>query len=219
MTGYNQNTYSAWGGVKTAASRAALQVRQKMFAALSAKVDLAGLSSVLDVGATADQTQMESNFFEQMFPDKRKITALSDQNAGYLAAAYPGLTFAQGDALAMPFADGTFDLVFSNAVIEHVGNAENQAKFIGECCRVARKFVFITTPNRWHPLEFHTALPFLHWLPKKIHRKVLTALKKDDLAREENLNLLSNRELAALCERVTNERTNRSLILLIALIF
>ena len=25
--------------------------------------------------------------------------------------------------------------------------------------------VFVTTPNRWFPLEVHTLLPFVHWLP------------------------------------------------------
>jgi len=55
--------------------------------------------------------------------------------------------------------------VFSNAVIEHVGDIERQRLFVSEALRVGRR-VFVTTPNRWFPLEVHTRLPFVHWLPK-----------------------------------------------------
>src|SRR5690606_15605510 len=43
------------------------------------------------------------------------------------------LTFAQADGMALPFADGTFDLVLSHAVIEHVPDA---AQYLRECRRV-----------------------------------------------------------------------------------
>ena len=64
----------------------------------------------------------------------------------------------------MPFADGEFDIVFSNAVIEHVGGREQQRRFVEESLRVARR-AFVTTPNRWFPVEVHTRLPLVHWLP------------------------------------------------------
>jgi len=83
---------------------------------------------------------------------------------------YKGLKFKQGNALSTPFADNSFELVFSSAVIEHVGSLENQNQFIKELVRISKKYVFITTPNRYYPIEFHTILPIIHWLPKKIHR-------------------------------------------------
>jgi ubiquinone/menaquinone biosynthesis C-methylase UbiE len=137
-----------------------------------------------------------SNFFESFYPFKERMTALSDQDASWLEETYPGLSFVKGDGRDMPFENRSFDLVFSSAVIEHVGSAEKQRAFIVECCRVSRKYVFLTTPNRWHPVEFHTILPFLHWLPKPLHRKILRGggINKA-LSFEENLNLLSKKDL------------------------
>ena len=58
----------------------------------------------------------------------------------------------------LPFADGAFDLGFSNAVVEHVaGGRDGQRQFVAELCRVAQR-VFVTTPNRWFPLDPHTLL-------------------------------------------------------------
>jgi SAM-dependent methyltransferase len=61
----------------------------------------------------------------------------------------------QGDACALPFADGEFDIVFSNAVIEHVGDRERQRQLVSEALRVGRR-IFITTPNCRFPIEVHT---------------------------------------------------------------
>ena len=67
--------------------------------------------------------------------------------------------------------------------------------FIKECYRVAKKNVFITTPNRFYPIDFHTKIPFLHWLPKKIHRKILKFIKLEFYSLEQNMNLMSKKDL------------------------
>lgn len=155
-----------------------LKKREEIFARLNSRVDFSSLSSVLDVGVTADRIRQNSNFFEALYPNKAQITALSDQDASWMEEIYPGLKFVRGDGRNMPFGEKEFDLVFSSAVIEHVGGLENQRRFLFECCRVSKRYVFVTTPNRWHPVEFHTVLPFIHWLPKKAHRGVLRFLGK-----------------------------------------
>ncbi len=91
--------------------------------------------------------------------------ALGLHDGAGFRASYPTVDYVQGDACALPFADGSFDVVFSNAVIEHVGDVERQRLFVSEALRVGRR-VFLTTPNRWFPLEVHTRLPLVHWLPK-----------------------------------------------------
>ena len=53
----------------------------------------------------------------------------------------------------------------------------------------------ITTPNRYYPIDFHTKLPILHWLPKNLHRRILKLLKIEFFSKEKNLNLLSKNEL------------------------
>jgi hypothetical protein len=173
-----------------------------MYGILSRQINLETLSSVLDVGVTSDRNFVSSNFFEALFPHKDRITALSDQDASWMEETFPGLRFVHGDGCRLPFDDCSFDLVFSSAVVEHVGTFERQLQFIRECVRVAKRYAFITTPNRWHPLEFHSVLPLLHWLPKSAHRKLLVALRKEVLSREENLNLLSARDLKRICEEL-----------------
>ncbi len=71
-----------------------------------------------------------------------------------------------GDGRMLPFADGAFDIVFSNSVIEHVGNEADQHAFAQELARVGRHY-WVQTPNRNFPIEAHLMLPFVHYLPKK----------------------------------------------------
>jgi 2-polyprenyl-3-methyl-5-hydroxy-6-metoxy-1,4-benzoquinol methylase len=99
----------------------------------------------------------------------------------------------------MPLKDNTFDIVMSNATIEHIGNNNNQIKFVKETVRLCKKLVFISTPNRYFPIDFHTLLPFIHWLPKKMHRLLLKTLNLNFFAKESNLNLLSINNLKEIC--------------------
>ena len=39
--------------------------------------------------------------------------------------------------------------------------------------KLTNKYFFVTTPNRFFPIDFHTKLPIIHMFPKKIHRKIL----------------------------------------------
>ena len=66
------------------------------------------------------------------------------------------------DGCLMPFEDQCFDLVVSNAVIEHVGDEAAQRTFVEEHLRVGRAWV-MSTPNRWFPIESHTSTLFKHW--------------------------------------------------------
>jgi len=197
----NVNIYSTTKN-ETFAEKAAYNTRVKIYGILSKNIDLGKLGSIIDVGVTADRTHISSNFFENIYPNPERITAFSDQDASWMENEYKGLKFKKGTALEMPFENDTFDLVFSSAVIEHIGSIINQSRFIGECFRISKKYVFITTPNRYYPIELHTVLPFIHWLPKNIHRKILSIMGDGMkfFANEENLNLLSKDNLKKLCK-------------------
>ena len=71
-----------------------------------------------------------------------------------------------------------FTLEKANKAIEKFINDsyQNQISLIKETYRVSKKYIFIQTPNRYYPIDFHTTLPFIHWLPKNIHRKILKFL-------------------------------------------
>ena len=118
------------------------------------------------------------NFFEELYPWPERITALGLHDGAAFRTRYPHVGYAQGDACALPFDDGEFDIVFSNAVIEHVGGRERQRQLVSEAIRVGRR-VFITTPNRRFPVEVHTRLPFVHWLPDALSHRVYDAAGKD----------------------------------------
>jgi len=156
-------------------------------------------TTVLDVGA--DELAFGEggvcrtlNFFEELYPWPERVTALGLQDGTAFRARYPGIRYVQGDALALPFGDGEFDVVFSNAVIEHVGARKRQRTFVSEALRVGRS-VFVTTPNRLFPMEVHTRLPFVHWLPERAAARVYARLGRDE---GRDLHLLSRRAFASL---------------------
>jgi ubiquinone/menaquinone biosynthesis C-methylase UbiE len=162
--------------------------RRKMFARFLADTGATENDTVLDVGATSERTYEASNYLEAWYPYKDRMTALGLDDASFLPTLYPGMRFVQADALALPFADGAFDIVHAAAVIEHVGAFARQSGLLRECCRVARHAVFVTTPNRWFPIEFHTVLPVVHWLPKPLFRDLMRRTGRGFFAEEANLN-------------------------------
>jgi len=81
----------------------------------------------------------------------------------------PGVLYVDGDGASLPFPDQSFDLVFSNSVIEHLGSREAMARFAAEVRRTARRY-FIQTPDAASPVEPHLYTPFLHWLPRSWQR-------------------------------------------------
>jgi ubiquinone/menaquinone biosynthesis C-methylase UbiE len=151
--------------------------------------------AILDVGVTSDRSYSSSNYLEAWYPEKSRIIAVGIADASFLKDGYPGMSFIRASGLALPFRDKSFDVVHSSAVLEHVGKFENQTKLISECMRVARRGVFLTTPNRWFPIEFHTVLPLIHWLPKSIFRGVMRRTGRHFFAEETNLNLMTATEL------------------------
>jgi SAM-dependent methyltransferase len=77
-----------------------------------------------------------------------------------------------GDGCALRYADQSFDIGYSNSVIEHLQTWENQKRFAAEIRRVG-KSLFVQTPNRWFPIEPHFVTAFVHFLPARLARKLL----------------------------------------------
>ncbi len=153
-------------------------------------------TTVLDVGVTDAPFGAGStdNFFEALYPWPEQITAVGVTELDRFSVAFPRVRAVRADGRRLPFADGEFDVAFSNAVVEHVaGGREGQGEFVRELCRVAQR-VFVTTPNRWFPLDPHTLVPFAHWLPRGgLRDRVLRARGFEDV-----LDPLGPKELAAL---------------------
>lgn len=100
-----------------------------------------------------------------------QITLLNIKLPNPLPELPANITYIQGDGTDLHFRDNTFDIVFSNSVIEHLFNIENQAKFAAEALRVGRQ-VWIQTPARSFFFEPHFLTPFFHFLPKELQIKL-----------------------------------------------
>jgi SAM-dependent methyltransferase len=153
---------------------------------------------VLDVGASGEVFLRYT--FEDIYPYPERIIAGGHALHEVASArhCYPQPAYAVFDGCRLPFADKSFDLVFSNAVIEHIIGEEGQRQFAGEVMRVGKSW-FVTTPNYWFPFESHYHLPFIQFLPRRAQRSynwVLgTHIPKGEV---QELALLSARQLKRL---------------------
>lgn len=174
------------------------RAREKMYRLFEEALLPQPTDEVLDLGATPDSTLADSNFFEKRYPYKNKITVASIENCSSLVKEYGLKKFVYNEPKQkLPFGDLDFQILFCSAVLEHVGSREDQLFFLKECLRVSKK-VFITTPNRYFPLEMHTFIPFLHWLPWQLFQKICKVIKGGFWADINNLNLLSRKDIIAM---------------------
>ena len=178
--------------LRRVASRLSMRSRERKLQLFLDLLQPGTETTVVDVGVTDAPFGVGStdNFFEALYPWPERITAVGQTELDRFAAAFPHVRAVRADGRELPFGNAEFDLGFSNAVVEHVaGGRDGQRQFVHELCRVARR-VFVTTPNRRFPLEVHTLLPFVHWLPKGPRERLLPF---DDV-----LDPLSAKDLAAL---------------------
>jgi hypothetical protein len=150
-------------------------------------------TNVLDMGGGA--------FNWTIIPDRPRVTILDvyehDNKADWA-------TYVIGDGCRTSFKSSSFDVVFSNSVIEHVGGIERQRQFAEECMRCGRGF-FVQTPNKWFPVDTHTLMPFVHWVPRLFRRMIrfsprFVFFRPDacDLNDFSNMRLLGKRDLQIL---------------------
>lgn len=136
--------------------------RQRRMARFAGELGITAETRVLDIGGTPDNWRL--------LAAPPRLVLLNTPRAAEDLAGAP--TWVAGDGRALPFRDGAFDVVFSNSVIEHVGDAASQQRFASEVARVGRAY-WVETPNRWFPVEQHLLTPFIHWLPRRWQRALV----------------------------------------------
>lgn len=130
--------------------------RFQLFLSLLARLE--GQVEVLDIGGT-------QQFWDFMLGDDAPDIRVTLLNIEHQRVSSKRFISAAGDARSMPqFANNSFDVVFSNSVIEHVGNYSDQRRTADEVRRVGRRY-FVQTPNKRFPLEPHFLFPFFQYLP------------------------------------------------------
>jgi hypothetical protein len=175
------------------------KARSDMFEIFMRETRPGNTTTILDVGVSViDDNPSEANMLEQRYPYPANITMLGIHDGAFLEQQFPGTRYVRYDPQStFPFGDGQFDICYCNAVIEHIGVEADRKRFLREMVRVGRK-VFLTTPNRWYPVEFHKMLPLVHWLPQDWYRAIIGLMGDTFYSQKENLDLLSLRSLEQL---------------------
>ena len=166
----------------------------KLFADLLHPTDQ---SRILDVGGT------EYNW--QFLDTRPEVTLLNiDIQKNEKKGRF---TYIKGDGRKIPYLNKTFDIVYSNSVIEHVGTLEDQRIFAAEVARVGKSY-FVQTPNKDFFFEPHLLTPFIHFLPRSSQLRLarrftlwgLITKPSPLMVRDmiENTNLLNEDELRTL---------------------
>jgi methyltransferase family protein len=175
--------------------------RARRMALLAKTVGLRADMRVLDVGGTIE--------IWRLAPVMPRVVLLNQAFWPHQIEGAEAVVL--GDGGSLPFADQSFDLVFSNSVIEHVGGRDIQARFASEIARVGKQF-WLQTPSRYFPVEQHMWTPLVHWLPRRWQASILKRFSiwslvtsYDTVQREYYINhyldtirLLSAADLAAL---------------------
>lgn len=163
-------------------------------AAFQAEMNLADGTRIIDLGGQP--------MIWDSVPQRLDITIVNLPGVVNDAhASHHTIRFVEGDACDMRgFADGQFDIAFSNSVIEHVGSAANRANFAKEAQRLAR-FFWVQTPSKYFPIEAHTGMPFWWWYPASLRKAIISSWEKklpDWTEMIKGTTYLSKRELTAL---------------------
>jgi ubiquinone/menaquinone biosynthesis C-methylase UbiE len=110
---------------------------------LAAYIEIAGIKSVLDVGAGTGRAM---RFLRARFPDLiiKGIEPVDGLRLKGHAQGIPETDLVGGDGATLPFADGSFDLVCEFAVLHHV---PQPATVVAEMTRVAAKMIAISDCN------------------------------------------------------------------------
>ncbi|MEH2380968.1 MAG: hypothetical protein V7K27_19130 [Nostoc sp.] len=171
----------------------AVKARRKMYVWLRKQVGSVEGKVFLDHGSTPDTFREDSNcFIRWLIEDGAKVFATSPEDINHLEKIFPRLTVVSWPPKKSNFDE--VDYIISSAVIEHVGSEKKQIQYINDLLQISNN-ILLTTPNRYHWLEFHTKIPLLHWLPRYWHRRILKIIGMNFWASENNLHLLSQQDL------------------------
>jgi hypothetical protein len=180
--------------------RLLIHARANIYADFISRMSPSASDTILDVGVS-DVINDGANVLEREYPHQQQITACGLSEAEAFQKAFPKCRYQKIVANdPLPFDALSFDIATANAVLEHVGSFENQAFFMKELCRVAKK-VFISVPHRYFPIEHHTSLPFVHYNEKIFHLACNIA-GKQEWAEEANLILMTRKRLWQLARSI-----------------
>ena len=175
------------------------RARFALFMSLLRELD--GPVRILDIGGT-------QSFWDLMTTGESIDAQITLLNIEHQHVTSDRFISAAGDARDLPqFEDSSFDVVFSNSVIEHVGSYDDQGRMADEVRRIGVRY-FVQTPNKRFPLEPHFLFPFFQYLPVELRAQLVhrfdvgwyKRIPSIDVARNEvqSIQLLTRKKFAAL---------------------
>ena len=182
-------------------------MRDRRFGLLESLLrDLQRPLRIIDIGGTVD-------FWQFRGWAGRHDVEITLVNLQAVQTGADNIRSVTGDARNLKeFADRSYDIAFSNSVIEHVGAIESQARMANEVKRIANGY-WVQTPNYWFPMEPHFLFPGWQWLPfaarvALIKRRAFGwngRCQSDEMAHRvvNNVHLLSRRQLNKLFPEAT----------------
>jgi len=184
--------------------------REKKYALFLKELKPTENDRILDVGFANIEYSIVDNFLEKNYPYQNNITALGIDEYDNFKKSFPNVNAVRYDGKIFPFEDNSFDIGWSNAVLEHVGREDAQIQFLKELKRTCKKLYF-TTPNRYFPFELHTKFFLIHWLPKLIFDKIIS-FTSARWATGDFMYLLSERKLRSLMKKagITHYKIHRN---------
>ena len=116
---------------------------------------------LLEIGTGAG---VIASYFAQWPSPRYVVEAVDTLDQRQLTEGY---AFRLVEGTHLPYADACFDIVISNHVIEHVGDAAEQVQHLREIARVLKPSgrAYLAVPSRWQIVEPHYQLAWLSWLP------------------------------------------------------
>ena len=138
--------------------------RTRLFKSVFSSIISAGNeSTILDVGGA-------SAYWKEFSSDAHITVVNLDKT--WMGPPNRNCSCAVADGCALPFRADSFDVVFSNSVIEHLHSFENQQRFAREIQQCGRH-LWVQTPAKYFPIEPHVQTLFIHYLPRPILRRLI----------------------------------------------
>lgn len=135
--------------------------RSRRFRAFQQRLGVGASTRIVDVGGYA--------YYWRYFDPLPRVTVV---NLEPPAEPDPRVEWVVADACRLPFRDQSFEIAFSNSVVEHIPSEEDRRAYAAEIRRVGRGY-YVQTPYRWFPVEPHLMTPLIHFLPKSWRRPLL----------------------------------------------
>lgn len=166
------------------ASRFRAARRRKVVELIEATFAAEGRCRILDLGGRPDYWAP----FDRAMLERCKVhitTVNPEAVAG--GDGDPMFTTLDGDACDLSqWPDGSFDVVHSNSVVEHVGDWPRMEAFARETRRLAPRY-YVQTPYFWFPVEPHFSAPFFHWRSEQSRARLLMKRRHGFSERAESL--------------------------------